>query len=64
MTGARESPEGLLLIAFRPLNGKQKNKTSPLRAPRFCGEYELPTLPPLMGFIKSPLLRVVIDRSE
>ena len=37
-TAASLGPKRLLIFAFRPLSGKQKNKTSPLRAQRLCGE--------------------------
>jgi hypothetical protein len=43
----------LLIFAFRPLSGKQKNKTSPQRAQRLCGENE---------YRNGPLLGVVFDQ--
>jgi hypothetical protein len=33
-------PLGLLIFAFRPLSGKQKNNTKTLRALRLCSEFE------------------------
>jgi len=49
------------LLFLAGLSGKQKNRTSSLRAQRLCGENEYQNGPPFRGFIKPPLVGVVFD---
>jgi hypothetical protein len=63
LTAASKSLEELLIFAFRLLSGKQKNKTSPLRAQRLCGENDTKIAPFKRG-VKPSFLVVVFDCTD